>query len=154
MKIVINRSYSSFYLSPQAIARYAELQGKKIYFFLGNGTTQHSLTAEEASYYHNFLACYTPEFPESVDTKTWLEMSEVEKHRYLENLSKSFFSIFDLKRTDPLLIQVVEELGPKVNYQNGRLCVVEVPDETDFTIFDYDGMEVVVEVGHFWPSNN
>lgn len=56
----------------------------------------------------------------------------------------------DENRSAPELVQVVEELGDKANGRLARLVVVEVPDDVDWYIRDYDGMETVEEVHRSW----
>jgi hypothetical protein len=56
----------------------------------------------------------------------------------------------DLKRTDPRLIQVVEELGEEANGMCAKLDIVEIPDGVDWEIHDYDGMETVRERSRSW----
>jgi hypothetical protein len=56
----------------------------------------------------------------------------------------------DLPRTDPDLIQCVEELGDKSWGRNAELKVVEVPDQVSWHIQDYDGKEWVAEDHRIW----
>lgn len=59
---------------------------------------------------------------------------------------ESFFSHFDMERTDPCLIEVVEE----INYPTS-LKVVEIPDGIDYSIEDYSGgKESIHEVHRSW----
>ena len=54
---------------------------------------------------------------------------------------------YDIKRNDPKLIQIVEELGEKASGKSANLQIVEIPDEiTDFDISEYDGVETVIYV--------
>jgi hypothetical protein len=53
-------------------------------------------------------------------------------------------------RTHPLLIKVVEELGEQANGRHADLKVVEVPDDVEWTIEEYDGMEHVAQVHETW----
>ena len=58
----------------------------------------------------------------------------------------------DLPRNHVDLISVVENLG--VRKSSGaytKLEIVEVPDEIEFFIDDYDGDEQIIEQGHVWP---
>ena len=53
-------------------------------------------------------------------------------------------------RTNPLVIQVVEELKEKANGQCAELTIVEIPDNIEYEIDDYDGMEKVSETHRTW----
>ena len=53
-------------------------------------------------------------------------------------------------RTNPLLIKVVEELGEKANGNYAALKIIEIPDDIEYEIEDYDGSEHVAEVHRTW----
>ena len=53
-------------------------------------------------------------------------------------------------RTDPLLIEVIEELGDAANGSCAKLKVIEIPDGIKYEIEDYDGNESVHEVHSSW----
>ena len=57
---------------------------------------------------------------------------------------------FDDDRSNKKLIDVVEKLGSKANGLYSELEVVEIPDGTDFTIKEYDGLEHVAEAHMTW----
>ena len=54
------------------------------------------------------------------------------------------------KRTDPKLIECVETLGHKADGYFAKLKVVEIPDDVEWEINDYDGIESVHEVHRVW----
>ena len=54
------------------------------------------------------------------------------------------------KRTDPKLIECVETLGEKANGRFAKLEVVEIPDDVNWEISDYDGIETIEEVHRSW----
>ena len=54
------------------------------------------------------------------------------------------------ERTDPLLIQVVEELGDKASSRYANLKIIEIPDGIDWEIDEYDGLETIHEVHRSW----
>jgi hypothetical protein len=56
----------------------------------------------------------------------------------------------DIKRNDPILIQIVEELGEAANGSYARLKVVEIPDDVEWTIKEYDGDEWIAEKHRTW----
>jgi len=55
-----------------------------------------------------------------------------------------------IKRDDPLLVQVVEELGKEASSWAANLVVVEIPDGVEWEIDDYDGSETIDEVHKSW----
>lgn len=57
---------------------------------------------------------------------------------------------WDLDRTNAHLVTVVEALGEQADARYARLKVVEVPDEVQWTIEDYDGVEWVAELHRTW----
>ena len=81
-------------------------------------------------------------------------LSEAAVMRYAEikgiNISLSeaiaawSFSVYDIERTDPALVQVVEELGEAANGRSAALRIVEVPAGTLYRIDEYDGVESVM----------
>lgn len=54
------------------------------------------------------------------------------------------------ERTDPKLIDCIENLGEQANGWFARLKVIEIPDNIDYRIINFDGFETVVEEGHYW----
>ena len=56
------------------------------------------------------------------------------------------FTRFDLveDRSDPVLVQVVEELGKKANTDYSNLQIRELPAGTKYRIDEYDGSESVM----------
>lgn len=56
----------------------------------------------------------------------------------------------NIERTDPILIQVVEELGQEANGDGAELEVVTIPDDVAYYITDYDGREKIVENSRTW----
>lgn len=56
----------------------------------------------------------------------------------------------DIYRGDPVLIEVVETLGKDANGQHADLRIVEIPDDVNWKIEDYDGCEWVAEVHRTW----
>lgn len=53
-------------------------------------------------------------------------------------------------RADPLLVACVEALGKKANGGCADLAVVEIPDGVEWEIDEYDGNEHVAEVHRTW----
>jgi len=53
-------------------------------------------------------------------------------------------------RADPDLIAIFEEMGHLANGGYSRLKIVEVPDDVEWTIDEYDGNEWVAEKHRTW----
>lgn len=59
----------------------------------------------------------------------------------------------DLNRTDPVLVQVVEELGPEASGRHSQLEIRELPPGTKYIIDEYDGFESVKTIDEFdWET--
>ena len=55
-----------------------------------------------------------------------------------------------IQRNDPDLVAVVETLGEKANGQCAELAIVEIPDDIEWDIEEYDGVEWVAEKHRTW----
>ena len=55
-----------------------------------------------------------------------------------------------LKRSDPKLVSCVEKLGNAANGVLAELQIVEIPDNVEWEIKDYDGKEWVAEQHRTW----
>lgn len=53
-------------------------------------------------------------------------------------------------RSDPHLIEVIEELGHKANGYAAHLKIVEIPEGVEWYVHDYDGLEHVAETHRVW----
>jgi predicted RND superfamily exporter protein len=54
-------------------------------------------------------------------------------------------------RDDPELVRAVEELGKEAGV--GELIVVEIPDDVDWIIEEYDGNERISEAHRTWDGS-
>ena len=67
-------------------------------------------------------------------------------HYYLnEKKDGNYFSEGKIERNDPILIEVLNELGVKANGTYSELKIVEIPDDMKWEIEEYDGKEWVSE---------
>jgi hypothetical protein len=72
-------------------------------------------------------------------------------HYYLdEKKDGNQFGEWEIERTDPVLVEVVEQLGDLANSCYAKLKIVEVPDDVKWYIHDYDGLEEVHEEHRRW----
>ena len=63
--------------------------------------------------------------------------------------SDSFYWMDD-KRTDSLLVEVVEELGERASGEYAKLKVVELPEDVQWSIRERDGNEWIAENHRTW----
>ena len=57
---------------------------------------------------------------------------------------------FNIKRNDPILVEVVEQLGEAANGDYAELKVIEIPDDVQWTVEEYDGAEWIAEKHRTW----
>lgn len=153
MEIAINKCYGGFSLSPKAVARLAELQGRKCYFFKADmvyGREYIPSTLEECSKVAFWSAFDIPNPPRQPNSSKWSKLSNEQKERWNKKYRKHNFSCRNVDRCDPLLIQVIKELGKEANGFCAKIGIVEVPDGVNWEINEYDGMETIHESHRTW----
>ena len=55
-----------------------------------------------------------------------------------------------IKRNDPHLIAIIEEMGSKASAEYADIVIVEIPDDIEWQIEEYDGKEWVAEKHRTW----
>ena len=123
-KVVINTCYGGFCLSIKAEKLFWERKlGKEIFVY--NSENYDYTKVSDLSQLSEWNAHFTEiDFGENPDT--------------IEELS-----IYRIERHDPILVQVVEELGTEeASGENARLKVKEIPCPM-YKILDYDGAETI-----------
>jgi hypothetical protein len=60
---------------------------------------------------------------------------------YVIDLAGTEISDYEINRTDPVLVQVVEELGDEANGMCSKLKIVELEKGALYRIEEYDGFE-------------
>lgn len=58
--------------------------------------------------------------------------------------------VWEIKRNDPILVDIVEKMGDTASGSCSKLKVVDIPDDVDWVIDEYDGMEWVAERHRTW----
>jgi len=134
-KIVINTG-TGFELTHKAIMRYAELKGIK-------------LTAYIYSFHDNiYVKCEdVASLPTIFQNLDYFINTSDDTIQYGHKTTK-YFSIYNIIRTDPALLQVVNELKDSEQLD---LKIVEVPDDVKWKIEEDEmGPECVREVSRIW----
>jgi hypothetical protein len=75
------------------------------------------------------------------EIKGWSVDTDEYDYSYMIDEKGEHVSHYDLDRTDPVLVQVVEELGEKANDSYSALYIVSVEKGTKYYIDEYDGIE-------------
>jgi hypothetical protein len=60
------------------------------------------------------------------------------------------FSSSSIERNDPVLVDIVESMGEKASGRWADLHIVEIPDDVEWCIEEYDGKEWIAEVHRTW----
>lgn len=53
-------------------------------------------------------------------------------------------------RSHPLVVRVVEELGERANGVHAKLRIADIPDDIEWKIDEYDGIEHIAESHRTW----
>ena len=132
MKVVISICHGGFSLSHDGTLAYLAKKGITVY--------------PEGKKYH----LVPPDQRMDVSTMDWNSMTEEQRYAWNKAYSKTVFYDYDLDRTDPELVAVVQELGDKANGRCAELKVVDIPDDVEWQIEEYDGSEWVAEKHRIW----
>jgi len=144
MKIVINADHGGFGLSEKAIVRYNELKGRDLWIIYDErfGWPTYSFVPAEERIDGGDKSVMMP--------KEWHKMTDDEKDHWNKTYREQTFCDRELARDDPTLIQVIEELGEFADGRHARLKIVEIPDDVEWQIDEYDGLEWVAEQHRTW----
>lgn len=75
---------------------------------------------------------------------------DAEKHFIPKGIGNWLEESYDIERNDPVLIQVVEELGTKANGPYANLHIVDIPDDLDWEIEDHMGIERIRQKAEYY----
>lgn len=132
MKVILNKCFGGFDVSDEAYHLYAKKKGVKLYRYQVETDGYHK--TDKVDGYGSY---FTKDFGDKVaDGKDF----DWDYCLYLD----------EGHREDPVLVEVVEELGDKASGFYGKLKVVEIPDGLNYVIDDYDGIETLHEDVPIW----
>lgn len=137
MKVVINRRFGGFGLSPIATAAYYKKKGITATFYQPDGydfRKSHRVRPENIT----GIMCYAFSKDLGEILNEWPEENGIS------------LSCSDMPRDDADLVTTVEELGKLANTRFSFLEIVEIPDGVSWGISEYDGMETIEEAHRSW----
>ena len=143
MKIVINECYGGFGLSKEACQRYFDLKGQQVWIEVDKKFSALDMFT---------VWLVSPEKRlEIKEGEAYYKMSRDERTDYNWKYSQQIWYQGDnLTRNDPILVQVVEEMGDKAWGRHAKLVIVEIPDDVHWTVEEHDGVEWVAEKHRTW----
>ncbi len=140
--VVINKQHGGFGLSQEGIERYLEIKGIVPY------------VETEGKYARISGPMYWLVPPElrvqEPSAQEWHSMTLAERQAHNKKYDQQVFSDRDIARDDPVLVQVVRELGSEADGRFSALKVVAIPADVDWYIEEYDGLEWVAEKHRTW----
>ena len=139
MEVVINVCFGGFSLSDAAETLYMKKKGLPLFRY------------KQTKYSHRdgineYVRCKDGE-------ESWISFTFTKDHGEKFNDfpdDKSYWSSRDIDRDDPLLVEVVRELGSAANGSCASLKIVDVPKGIEWEIDEYDGNEHVAESHRAW----
>jgi hypothetical protein len=79
-----------------------------------------------------------------------LSDAALDEYKSLKGITDYNFYYYDIPRDCPVLVAMVEEQGNAVDGHYADLKIVEVPDDVNWYIVEYDGNEHVAECHRTW----
>lgn len=145
-KIVYNGCFGGFGLSEAAVLRYAEIKELRLYAekdksrFVSFGLTTYWLVPEG-------------ERSGILDDDDFHQAPMDERVASNKRYGELTLSPREISRTDPALVQVVEELGAAANGAYADLQIAKIPVGTRYRIDEYDGNERVMTIDDYdWAT--
>lgn len=77
------------------------------------------------------------------------DLSEAAMQEYCQRKGIEHVNRWDIPRDDSTLVELVETM-PNASGKYSRLKVVDVPDDVDWVVEEYDGLEWVAEQHRTW----
>lgn len=136
-KVILNKCFGGFDVSKEAYMLYAKKKGLTLYLyeseFINRKFIYKKVNDDNSIFRHYFIK----------DMGDNVEISNEDYEKYCLYLK-------DEHREDPILIEVVEELGEKASGRFSNLKVVEIPDDLEYVIDEYDGIETLHQKVKEW----
>ena len=139
MKVVINGEFGGFGITHSGMLRYFEIAGVEVW-------------PEQGKDFPQFYTYWTvaPDKRPPILDEDFYTLPMDKRMEYNRVYSECSTGERDIARDDPALVLMIEELGEKANGRFAKLKIVEIPDDVDWYIEEYDGSEHVAEKHRTW----
>ena len=141
MKVVINSQHGGFSLSKEGMKRYCEI--KNIPCWIEDDTQFKTL-----GIFTVWLV--PPDNRMTMQEDVFYTMTMEDRKEYNETYSRQTLSHYNIARNDSALIQLVEENASVYAGRHATLKVVDIPDDVEWEIEEYDGVEWIAEKHRTW----
>lgn len=141
MKVILNKCYGGFQVSDEGYQLYAKKKGLNLYRYNieiingGKGIYKKVEKVDKKNYWKIYY--FTKDMGDNI------EISDEDYTKYSLYLNYEY-------REDKALIETIEELGQNASGSCGNLKVVEIPDNLNYVIDEYDGIETLHEKVKVW----
>ena len=137
MKVILNKCYGGFGVSQEAYELYAKKKGIEIFSYKLECRNDKPIYRKTDTGSSILTHVFTKDFGD------YVELSDDNSEKYILELRGNH-------REDPVLIEVVEELGERANSPFSKLVVVDIPDGMEYEIDEYDGLETLHQKVKKW----
>ena len=134
-KVILNKCFGGFDVSKKGYELYAKKKGLSLYWY--ENIDFKSNTYEKDTNDNLFKTCFTKDFGDEAIISN-------------ENYEKYSLYLRDDYREDATLIEVVEELKGEASGRLGDLKIVEIPDNLEYEMDEYDGIETLHQKVETW----
>ncbi len=136
-KIIINACHGGYGVSEKAMRLYAEKKGISCFVEVDDLFNTYWLVPED-------------ERPAPLEGSDWHNATMDERKAWNVEYRSKTLNERDNDRSDPIMVKVIEELGKAADNRFSELKIVEIPDNVEWQIEEYDGLEWVAEKHRTW----
>ena len=150
MKVVVNKCYGGFHLSAEAYFRVLDSMIKDNNWFI--------YTYEPDNRVSKFIEkpiVYTKASISDIDFgDSYIIVSKNYGDSFtdkeLKEADKIYMEEYNIPRNNIHLVKVVEEMGQDAYGKYSKLEVIDIPDDIEWEISEYDGWETIEEKHRSW----